>query len=134
MLQNLSLGAIYSALLLRFAHKNDTFGLSKSSTTLVGNIIFTLERDHGDVVISYHLRRLRLHGMIERAPQSHRYRLTDIGLRTGWFFTRTYALILRRGLGRILPELSVPNGPLRRCFDKLDHEVKSSVNEAKLAA
>jgi hypothetical protein len=49
------LGAIYSALLLRFAHEDDTFGLSKSSTTLVGNIIFTLaflERDHGDVVIS----------------------------------------------------------------------------------
>ena len=84
--------------------------------------------------MTYHLRRLRLHGMIERIPQSHRYRLTDMGLRTGWFFTRTYSRILRPGLGRILPELSVPNGPLRRCFDKLDHEVKSWVNEAKLAA
>ena len=84
--------------------------------------------------MTYHLRRLRLHGMIERIPQSHRYRLTDIGLRSGWFFTRAYSRILRPGLGRILPELSVPNGPLRRCFDKLDHEVKSWVNEAKLAA
>ena len=31
------------------------------------------------------------------------------------------------------PTLS-PNGPLRRCFDKLDQEVCSWVEEAKLAA
>jgi hypothetical protein len=84
--------------------------------------------------MTYHLRRLRLHGMIERIPNTHRYRLTDLGLRTAWFFTRTYSRILRSGLGRILPELSAPNGPLRRCFDKLDQEVKSWVAEAQLAA
>jgi len=84
--------------------------------------------------MTYHLRRLRLHGMIERIPNSHRYRLTDLGLRTGWFFTRTYSRILRPGLGRILPELSAPNGSLRRCFDKLDQQVNSWIGEAKLAA
>lgn len=84
--------------------------------------------------MTYHLRRLRLHGMIERIPKSHRYRLTGLGLRTAWFFTRTYSRILRPGLGRILPELSTSNGPLRRCFDKLDQQVKSWVAEAKLAA
>jgi hypothetical protein len=84
--------------------------------------------------MTYHLRRLRLHGMIERIPKTHRYRLTALGLRIGWFFTRTYSRILRPGLGRILPELSVPNGSLRRCFDKLDHEVKAWIGEAKLAA
>jgi hypothetical protein len=55
--------------------------------------------------MTYHLRRLRLHGMIERIPKSHRYSLTDLGLRAEWFFTRTYSRILRPGLGRILPEL-----------------------------
>jgi hypothetical protein len=65
---------------------------------------------------------------------AHRYRVTDLGLRTAWFFTRTYSRILRPGLGRILPELSPSNGPLRRCFDKLDQEVKSWVEESKLAA
>jgi hypothetical protein len=49
--------------------------------------------------MTYHLRRLRLHGMIERIPNSNRYRLTDLGLRCGWFFTRTYSRILRPGLG-----------------------------------
>ena len=84
--------------------------------------------------MTYHLRRLRLHGMIERIPNSHRYRLTDLGLRSAWFFTRTYSRILRPGLGRILPQLSTPNSTLRRCFDKLDQEVTSWVEQAKLAA
>jgi hypothetical protein len=30
--------------------------------------------------MSYELRRLRLHGLIERLPKTHRYRLTDEGL------------------------------------------------------
>ena len=84
--------------------------------------------------MTYHLRRLRLHGMIERIPKSHRYRLTNLGLRTGLFFTRTYSRLLRPGLGRILPELSLPNSALRHCFDKLDQEVTSWLAEAKLAA
>jgi hypothetical protein len=84
--------------------------------------------------MTYQLRRLRLHGMIQRIPKSHRYRLTPIGLRTAWFFTRTYSRILRPGLGNVLPQLSCSNTPLRRCFDKLDQEVKSWVQKAKLAA
>src|SRR6201996_2627073 len=84
--------------------------------------------------MTYQLRRLRLHGMIERIPKSHRYRLTPFGLRTAWFFTRTYSRILRPGLGNILPQLSSANTPLQRCFDKLDQEVISWVQKAKLAA
>ena len=72
-----------------------------------------------------HLRRLRLHGMIERIPKSHRYRLTDLGLRTAWFFTRTYSRILRPGLGTILPELSASTTPRRGRFDQLDRAVRS---------
>jgi hypothetical protein len=33
--------------------------------------------------MSYDLRRLRLHGLIERIPKSHRYRLTPAGLNEG---------------------------------------------------
>jgi hypothetical protein len=84
--------------------------------------------------MSYHLRRLRLHGMVERIPQTHRYRITDLGLRTAWFCTRTYSRILRPGLGAVLPELSPPSSSLRRSFDKLDQEVTSWIQHAKLAA
>ena len=84
--------------------------------------------------MTYQLRRLRLHGMIQRIPGSHRYCLTDFGLRTGWFFTRVYARILRPGLAATIHPLPAPNATLRRCFDKLDQEVKAWVENAKLAA
>ena len=84
--------------------------------------------------MTYRLHRLRLHAMIERMPKSHRYRVTDLGLGTAWYFTRTYSRILRPGMGRILPELSPANSPLRRCCHKLDQEVKSWVQQARLAA
>jgi len=84
--------------------------------------------------MTYHLRRLRFHGIVEPIPQTHRYRITDLGLRTAWFCTRTYSRILRPGLGALLPELSPPNSSLRRSFDKLDQEVTSWIQHAKLAA
>jgi hypothetical protein len=124
--------ALWSALLLfqllpnGFSNRN----LREKLAPLLGQQPETLTQGR----MTYHLRRLRLHGMIERIPKSHRYCLTDLGLRTAWFFTRAYSRILRPGLGRILPELSAPNGPLRRCFDKLDQKVSSWVEEAKLAA
>jgi hypothetical protein len=37
--------------------------------------------------ITYDLRRLRLHGLIERIPGTHRYLVTERGLRTALFFT-----------------------------------------------
>ena len=47
--------------------------------------------------------------------------LTDLGLRTAWFFTRAYSRILRPGLGRIMPELSAPNV----------HSAAASINSPK---
>jgi hypothetical protein len=78
--------------------------------------------------MTYHLRRLRLHESIERIPQTHRYRITDLGLATAWFRSRTYSRILRPGLGAVLPQLSPPNSSLRRSFDKLDQEVTSWIH------
>ena len=50
--------------------------------------------------MTYHLRRLRLHGLIERIPGTHRYQVTRLGWRTALFCTRTYNRILRPGLAR----------------------------------
>jgi hypothetical protein len=84
--------------------------------------------------MTYQLRRLRLHGVIERIPKTHRYRLTDFGFRVAVFCTRTYARILRPGLGLVLPATSSLPSSLRRSFDKLEQEVNSWVDQAKLAA
>ena len=53
--------------------------------------------------LTYQLRRLRLHGLIERLPKSFRYRVTDFGLRVALFFTRAYNRLLRPGLATALP-------------------------------
>jgi len=84
--------------------------------------------------MSYHLRRLRLHGLIRRIPKTHRYRLTNLGLRTTMFCTRAYARIFRHGLGMVLPATSPVPNPLLRSFDKLQQEINSWVDQAKLAA
>jgi hypothetical protein len=73
--------------------------------------------------LSYDLRRLRLHGLIERRPGTHRYRPTAEGLRIALFFTRTYARLLRPGLAQILPARPAGPSPLRAAFDRLDQEI-----------
>jgi hypothetical protein len=55
--------------------------------------------------MSYELRRLRLHGLIQRLPKTHRYRLTDEGLRTALFYTRVYSRILRPPMAPVVPSM-----------------------------
>ncbi|HKX13620.1 MAG TPA: hypothetical protein VJN19_00380, partial [Propionibacteriaceae bacterium] len=47
---------------------------------------------------TYDLRRLRSHGLIERLPHSHRYRVTDTGLRTAMLLTRVHDRFLPTAL------------------------------------
>jgi hypothetical protein len=62
--------------------------------------------------MSYHLRRLRLHGLIARVEGTHRYKLTKLGLRIALFYQRTYARVLRPGLSAILaPAHKHPSQP-----------------------
>jgi hypothetical protein len=64
--------------------------------------------------MSYELRRLRLHGLIERLPKTHRYRLTDEGLRTAMFYTRVYSRILRPAMAPPVPCAPASAGALRQ--------------------
>jgi hypothetical protein len=64
--------------------------------------------------------RLSLHGLIERIPKSHRYRVTDFGLRTALFFTRTYARVIRPGLSIVVPEQRPNSSSLRSSFEALE--------------
>lgn len=84
--------------------------------------------------MTYDLRRLRLHGLIRRIPKTHRYHLTDEGLRVTLFFTRVYLRILRPGLATILPEEPSGDTTLRQPFDRLAAAIDRWVERAKLAA
>lgn len=84
--------------------------------------------------MTYHLRRLRLHGMIERIPQTHRYRVTTQGGRAALFCTRTYNRLLRPGLAQIMPEEARDDAELRRGFDQLDAKIEEWLDEQKMVA
>jgi len=55
--------------------------------------------------MTYLLRKVRLHDLITRVPKSHRYRLTEYGLRLSLFYTRAYNRLLEpaaaRGFGDV---------------------------------
>jgi len=84
--------------------------------------------------LTYQLRRLRLHGLIERLPNSFRYRVTEFGLRAALFFTRLYNRLLRPGLAAVLPAMRANDAPLKRAFDNIDAQVNAWINQAQLAA
>jgi hypothetical protein len=50
---------------------------------------------------TYDLRRLREHGLIHRIPHTHRYQVTDTGLRHAMFLTRLHDRLLRTGLAEL---------------------------------
>lgn len=84
--------------------------------------------------MTYHLRRLRLHGIIARVPKSHRYRVTDTGWRTILFCTRCYNRLLRPGLAEIVPEPADSDTTLRRRFDQLHEAIEQRLASLNLAA
>jgi hypothetical protein len=84
--------------------------------------------------MTYDLRRLRLHGLIQPIKKSHRYRLTQRGIQVAMFFTRTYARILRPGLAQITPQAWQDCSSLRSSFDDLLRHIDQFVHHANLAA
>ena len=51
--------------------------------------------------MTYDLRRLRAHGLIERIPHTRRYQVTDTGLQHALLFTHAHDHLLRTGLAQI---------------------------------
>ena len=84
--------------------------------------------------MTYQLRRLRLHGLIERIPGTHRYRVTREGGRPALFCTRTYNRLLRPGLAQIIPEEAKDDSELRRAFDQFDERVDRWMQKEKVPA
>jgi hypothetical protein len=84
--------------------------------------------------MTYDLRRLRLHGMIERIPKTHRYRVTQFGLRAALFFTRVHARLYRPVVAEVMDKAPPEGSDLRRHFAKLEEEIDKRIQRAKLAA
>jgi hypothetical protein len=83
--------------------------------------------------MSYDLRRLRLHGLIERIPGTHRYTVTDRGLRIAIFLTRVHTRLVRPGLADALDNFNTDTA-LRRQFDRLDATIDAEAQRHRLIA
>jgi hypothetical protein len=90
----------------------------------------TREDTYATGAMTYDLRRLRLHGLIDRVPGSHRYRITSTGAQVAMFYARLYTRALR-------PASSLqPSGSTgaQHAFDRLDAALAAFLQEVKLAA
>ena len=83
--------------------------------------------------MTYDLRRLRLHGLIERIPHSHRYEVTDLGIRVALFFTKVHSRILRPGLSQLFDGCpKAPNRPVAAAMRRLEQALAALFDQAKL--
>jgi len=84
--------------------------------------------------VTYDLRRLRMHGLIERIPDTHRYRITSTGLRTALFCSRLYNRALRPGFAAIDPRPLRPELPIAKTIRAAESALDQWYRDAKLAA
>ena len=102
---------------------------NKSLRSLVAGM---LGQDYTPSQMTYDLRRLRLHGLIERLPRSNTYTLTPAGLRAAVFYTKIHNRVLR-------PLIDAPDQPpapieLRRAIATIDRVIADRVTDARLGA
>jgi hypothetical protein len=83
--------------------------------------------------MTYDLRRLRSHHLIERIPGTHRYGVTDTGLHTAMFLTRLHDRILPAGLAE-LTDTTTPPSRLRTAATAYQAAIDDIIRDAGLAA
>jgi hypothetical protein len=101
-----------------------------TNKTLRALVAAHLGRPYTSSRMSYDLRRLRLHGLIQRLPRTNTYVLTPDGIRVAVFYTK-----LQNRLLRPLLEADKPPAPIdvRRALGTLERAVNDYVHAARLA-
>jgi hypothetical protein len=94
--------------------------------SLIAPLLGTTIEDISAGKMTYDLRRLRMHELIERIPHSRRYRITDTGLHDALLFTHAHDHLLRTGLAELADpdppwptQLRTASRAYQRAFDKL---------------
>ena len=94
-----------------------------------------LGKDPGDMTggqISYDLRRLRAHQIIERIPHSRNYQVTADGLSTALFFTRLTRRVIIPALADIAGAGPPPGSPLRQADRAYKAAIADLASQASL--
>jgi hypothetical protein len=103
-----------------------------TNASLRGLVAGLLGRDYSTAQMTYDLRRLRLHGLIERVPRTNTYVLTHDGARVALFYTKIYGRLLRP----LVAAADQPPAPveLRRALAIVDKTIADYADGARLAA
>jgi hypothetical protein len=100
-----------------------------SNKSLRGHVAGLLGREYTQAQMSYDLRRLHLHGLIERIPHRNTYMLTPDGIRVAVFYTKLHNRLLHPLLEADKP----PAAPhVRRALATLEHAINDYVTAARL--
>ena len=81
--------------------------------------------------MTYGLRRLRLHGLIQRIPRTNTYVLTPDGARVALFYTKVHGRLLRP----LVAASDQPPAPveLRRALATVDRVIATYADNARLS-
>lgn len=82
--------------------------------------------------MTYDLRRLRLKGLIERSGNGYRYRVTRLGLRVAFFYSKVHQRILRPGFASFAIDGDDVPRPLRAAFANVEEEIEQLCANARL--
>ncbi len=95
---------------------------------LLGRDLATYSRG----AMTYDLRRLRLHGLIQRVAGAHRYTLTSFGARVAFFCSKVHLRILRPGSAALVDPADTLSHPLRDALRQLDQAIDQLCAAAQL--
>jgi hypothetical protein len=102
-----------------------------TNKSLRGQVAGLLGRDYSSSQMSYDLRRLRLHGLIQRITGTNTYQLTPEGLRVAIFYTKLRARLLQ-------PLLEADQAPapleMRRALNTVERLLGDYIANARLGA
>ena len=98
--------------------------------SLRGLVAGLLQRDYNANQMSYDLRRLRVHGLIQRIPATNRYVLTPDGARVAIFYNKVHTRVLRP----LIAGADQPPTPieLRRALTTIDRIITTYTDNARL--
>ena len=81
---------------------------------------------------AYDLARLKGKGLIFRVTESHRYKLTELGMRMATIFTEVHSQILCAGLTELHPDH--PPTPLNTAYRAFQKAVRQNLVGSRMAA
>ena len=120
--------ALFLALTL-FHHLIDGFH-NRDLRKLVVDLLGVTSEHYKAAQMTYHLRRLRLKGIIYRPPKTHRYFLTPYGWKVARLFTPLEARVFRPAVAMFTSNDAVLPFPLRASLDRVDAQLDELIYQA----